>query len=161
MVRFRAMLRSVLAAAALVWLAAVPVAAQIVDVPTGDPVMDKAIKKARDALPAFWARVAKPATGDSGFAVKLAYPKRGTGHEHIWANNVVKAGDSVTATINNDPRDIPDLKNGQKVTVPITMISDWMFYRDGKMHGAQTVRAVLTRLPKAQADDLRARLAPE
>jgi uncharacterized protein YegJ (DUF2314 family) len=156
---------ALLAALALPAVLALPVAplrAQIVDVPTGDAVMDAAIRKARESLDTFWARLATPQPGDEGFAVKIAYPTRAkNSNEHIWANNVVRSGDMVAATINNDPRDIADLKRGQRVNVPISRITDWMYVRDGKFYGAQTLRAVLSRMPKEQADAYRAKLAPE
>jgi uncharacterized protein YegJ (DUF2314 family) len=147
----------------LVSICVVPAAAQqgIVKVPTVDPVMDAAIDKAKASLPTFWSLLASPKNGDKGFAVKIRYDLGGNNSEHIWAGNVVLEGKSVSATINNQPRDIPNLKMGQRVTVPIDRISDWMFIRDDKIHGGQTIRAVLQRLPAEQAAQLKARLAPE
>ena len=67
----------------------------------------------------------------------------------------------VSATINNEPRDIAGLKIGQRVTVPLGQLTDWMYTREGKIHGGQTIRAIIPALPKAQADQYRAMLAPE
>jgi uncharacterized protein YegJ (DUF2314 family) len=140
-----------------------PLAAQIINVPTQDKAMAAAIEKAKATLPSFFERLTKPQPGDDGFAVKIRFDttKRGTDGEHIWANAVVREGDTVSATINNQPRDIPDLKNGQRVTVAVTQLTDWMFMRDGKFHGAYTLRAMLPFMAPDQAKSFRQRLAPE
>lgn len=155
-------LRATLAAFAIVVAPPAGVLAQaIIDIPTGDPVMVAAIDKARTTLPTFWETLANPGPADEGFAVKIYYPTGSKDGEHVWAKDVIRDGEFVSATIDNSPRSIRDLKAGQRVTVSIERLTDWMFFRDGKMHGAQTVRAVLPKLPKAQADALRAQLAPE
>jgi uncharacterized protein YegJ (DUF2314 family) len=143
------------------WLAAAPAVAQIVNVPNDDKVMEAAIKKARDTLPAFWSQVGNKQANESGHSVKLAYPKKGGNHEHIWAEVQSKSGDQVTATISNVPRDVTGIKKDQRVTVPVSMVSDWLYWRDGRLHGAYTLRAVLGRMSKADADNWRAKLAPE
>ncbi len=135
--------------------------AQIIDVPSQNKAMASAISKAKAKLPTFFERLAKPAPGDDGFAIKIRYPTGNTDGEHIWANAVVREGDMVSATINNEPRDIPDLKRGQRVTVPITQLTDWMYTRNGKIHGAYTLRAVLPLMPPDQAKNFRRQLAPE
>jgi uncharacterized protein YegJ (DUF2314 family) len=143
--------------------AVAPASAQVVDVPTRNKSMAAAIDKAKATLPVFFARLAKPEPGDEAFAVKIRYQttKFGADGEHIWANAVVREGDIVSAAINNEPRDILDLKIGQRVTVPLTQLTDWMFIRNGKIHGAYTLRAMLPLMAKDQAADFRRRLAPE
>ena len=37
-------------------------------------------------------------------------------------------------------------------------ISDWMFMRNGKIVGGETIRPLLKAMPKADADALRARM---
>ena len=138
-----------------------PVSAQgTIAVPNEDAVMAAAIGKAQGSLATFWAVVDKPGPTDTKFAVKINYPT-GKGGEHIWASVVKHDAEKVTAVISNDPQAIPDLKRGQTVTVPITQLTDWMFFRDDKIHGGQTIRAVLPKLPPAQAEGLRRMLAPE
>jgi uncharacterized protein YegJ (DUF2314 family) len=135
----------------------------IIDVPNSDQVMAAAIGKARATLPAFWTALKEKRPGDDRFAVKIRYPttKSMSDGEHIWANEVEHTGETVNATINNEPRDIPNLKIGQRVTVPVDQLTDWMFFRNGKMHGAQTVRVLLPKMQKPDADRLRAILAPD
>jgi uncharacterized protein YegJ (DUF2314 family) len=138
-----------------------PAAAQIISVPSDDQAMEAAIAKAQANLPTFWETLAKRQAGDDRFAVKIKYATDGKNGEHIWANDVKRAGANVTATINNTPRNIANLKNGQRVTVPVGRITDWMFFRNGQIHGAQTLRVLLPRMPPEQAAEWKSKLAPE
>jgi uncharacterized protein YegJ (DUF2314 family) len=142
----------------------VPAAAQnITDVSPQNEAVNAAIAKAKSTLPVFFARNAKPQPGDSGFAVKIRYPtgKPDGSGEHLWANNVVRDGDTVTATIANEPREVPSLAKGQRVTVPVSQLTDWMHIRDGKYHGGYTIRALVPFMTPEQAAAMRKRLAPE
>ncbi len=132
-----------------------------INAPTGDPAMDAAIAKARTTLPTFWAALEKPAAADENFAVKIYYETPTGFGEHIWAVAPKRYGDEVAATIDAAPRDVADLKHGQRVTVPIWRLTDWFFFRDGRMHGGQTIRALLPTMPKGEAEKFRAMLAPE
>jgi len=155
-----------LALGTLVLLAAMnmPAAAQnITNVSPENEAVNAAIAKAKGTLPVFFARNAKPQPGDSGFAVKIRYATGradGSG-EHIWANDVARNGATVTATIANEPRDIPNLAKGQRVTVQVSQLTDWMYVRDDKYHGAYTVRALVPFMKPEQAAAMRKRLAPE
>lgn len=48
---------------------------------------------------------------------------------------------------------------GQKWTVKKEDISDWMFMRDGKMHGNYTMRPLLKTMPEREAAQFRSILA--
>jgi uncharacterized protein YegJ (DUF2314 family) len=137
--------------------------AQITEVSPQNKAVNEAIEVAKSQLPVFFQRLANPRPGDSGFLVKIRYEKTPAdgGSEHIWAKDVVRVGDSVSATIDNDPRHIANLQRGQRVTVPISQLTDWLYVRDGKYVGAYTVRALLPFMPTEQAADMRERLAPQ
>lgn len=62
------------------------------------------MEKARQTLPRFFARLANPEPGDSGFLVKISYvTSDGQDTEYIWAGDVAHHGDTVSATIDNVP----------------------------------------------------------
>jgi uncharacterized protein YegJ (DUF2314 family) len=124
--------------------------------------VNASIAKARETLPVFFARLAKPERGDSDFQVKIRYDtSKPPAGEHIWARDVVREGDKVSATIATKPYDIPDLKQGQRVTVPISQLTDWLYVRDNKYHGAYTVRALLPFMKPEDAEQMKRDLAPE
>lgn len=127
-----------------------------------DQAMIDAIAKAQSTLDAFLTRAAKPQRGDSDFSVKIRYDTgKPDDAEYIWASDPVRQGNNVTATIANEPRDIPDLREGQRVTVPLSRIVDWMYWSGGRIYGGYTMRALLPHIPKVDADKFRKVLAPE
>jgi uncharacterized protein YegJ (DUF2314 family) len=58
----------------------------------------------------------------------------------------------------NEPRYLPGKRAGDLVEFGEADISDWMFLRNGKIVGGETIRPLLKSLPKADADALRARM---
>jgi uncharacterized protein YegJ (DUF2314 family) len=139
------------------------VAQSMTNVSSQNEAVNAAIAKAKSTLPLFFARNARPQPGDSAFSVKIRYDtSKGDGSgEHIWANNVIHNGDTVTATIANEPREIPNLAKGQRVTVPVSQLTDWIYTRNGKYHGAYTVRALVPYMKPEEAEAMRKRLGPE
>lgn len=147
--------------AAVIYLAPQAATAQTT-VSTQNEAVNAAIEKAKRTLPDFFARLDKPQRGDTDFQIKIRFvtnqPPNG---EHVWARDVRRDGTNVTATITTVPRNIPDLRQGQRVTVPITQVTDWLVESGGKYHGAYTVRALLPYMNKEEADEMRRSLAPE
>jgi uncharacterized protein YegJ (DUF2314 family) len=147
-------------AAALVALLAGSAAAQTVS--RENQAVNDAIAKAKQTLPVFFARLAKPEPGDSGFMIKIRFEtSKPPSGEHVWARDIVRDGDKVSATIDTDPRDIPNVKRGQRVTVPVSQITDWLYVRNNRYHGAYTVRALLPYMDPKEAEEMRNSLAPE
>nr|WP_249128203.1 DUF2314 domain-containing protein [Bradyrhizobium lablabi] len=131
----------------------------IVDVATGDPEMAAAIAKARATLPAFWASWEAPKSNEDGHSLKVRFPTHGTNGEHIWMAEVKKLpGGRYSGRFANQPRDLPGRRAGDLVEFREAAISDWMYLRNGKIVGGETIRPMLRRMPKAEAEALRARL---
>ncbi len=131
----------------------------IIDIANGDPEMAAAIAKARATLPAFWATYEAPKGSETGFSLKVRFPTHGTSAEHIWMAEVKKLPDGrYSARFANQPRDLPGKRVGDLVQFTEADISDWMFMRNGKIVGGETIRPMLKRMSKADADALRARL---
>ncbi len=126
-----------------------------------DAALAEAVAKARATLPLFWERLEKPASNEENFAVRIRFRTSASGSEDMWAVDVEREGESVAATIDGAPRDVPGVQHGQRVKVPLARIVDWYFFRDGKMHGGQTIRAMLPVLPKRERDKFESMLAPE
>ena len=124
----------------------------LVTAPYDEAEMDAAIQRARDEVDNFLAEL-KAGNGED-FAVKAPIEDSGT-VEHFWLTGITFAGGQFTGTINNDPGLVTNVKFGQEYTLGKTEISDWMFMRDGKMHGNYTMRPLLETLPEAEAAELR------
>ncbi|MGL9623364.1 DUF2314 domain-containing protein [Bradyrhizobium sp. U531] len=130
----------------------------IVDVRTSDPEMNAAIARARGTLPTFWASYASPKPSEEGHSLKVRFNTR-KGGEHIWIAEVKKLPNGgYSGFFANQPRDLPGKRAGDKVEFAEADISDWMFMRNGKIVGGETIKPTLKSLPKADADALRARM---
>ena len=131
---------------------------KVVNVESDDPEMVAAIVKAREALPQFWQFFDKRERGESDFSLKVKITdKRGT--EHFWATDIERRGGKTMGTINNDPNIVASVKLGDRIEIPEADISDWLYMRDGKMVGNETLRPLLKKMPAAEAEKLKKMMA--
>lgn len=131
---------------------------KVVNVEDDDPEMVAAIAEARDTLPQFWQVFDKRERGESDFSLKVKISdKRGT--EHFWATELERRDGKTRGTINNDPNIVASVKLGDRIEIPEADISDWLYMRDGKMVGNETLRPLLKKMPEAEAEKLRKMMA--
>jgi uncharacterized protein YegJ (DUF2314 family) len=131
-----------------------------VGVPTDDPEMAEAIYIARESLPSFWARLQNPASDEEGFALKVAFPNVENSFEHIWLIEIERSGSRISGVVNNTPATVPTLRDGSRLEIDPTRITDWLYLKSRKMVGNYTLRALLKRLPPEDAAYARQLLAP-
>jgi len=118
--------------------------------------MDAAIAKARSEVDAF---IQALTTGQgTDFSVKATIAD-GDKVEHFWLTNVVYSDGKFAGLIGNDPDFVMNVTFGDRITLDKNEISDWLFMRDGKMHGNYTLRPMLATMPKEQAAQYRAMFA--
>lgn len=125
-----------------------------------DPTMNAAIEKARNSLPDFWKMFAAPSPGISDFSLKLGISD-GKMVEHFWCSDIQGDAGKATCTIANEPQNVFTVSNGQTVVVDPAIISDWIYYKDGKIVGGQTIRVMVTRMEPEEAAQTKATLADE
>ena len=159
----RSSLITVMAVVAALGAATVSVRAEdgspVVDVSSGNAEMNAAIAQARATLPKFWASFAAPQPSETGHSLKVRIPYATGKGEHIWVAQVKKARDGVYwGKFANAPRHLPGKRAGDDVEFKDADISDWMFLRNDKIVGGETIRPMLKLMTKADADALRARL---
>ncbi|MCM3869180.1 MAG: DUF2314 domain-containing protein [Pyrinomonadaceae bacterium] len=118
--------------------------------------MDAAITRARSEVDSFIAEMSKGNATD--FAVKVPIQDKEE-TEHFWLTDVVYHNGKFEGVIGNDPGMVTNVKMGQKWTVKKSEISDWLFMRDGKMHGNYTIRPLLKTLSEEEAARYRSILA--
>lgn len=124
---------------------------------SGDPEIAAAVEKARQTLQDFWNMMAAP-QGDVGqFSLKVAIRDPGADiTEHFWLGSLKTLEDGrIEGTINNVPNHAKTVKHGQRYTFETEQITDWMYYRRGKIVGGYTIRPMLKQLPKERADQIR------
>ncbi|MGI8979728.1 MAG: YegJ family protein [Pirellulaceae bacterium] len=118
--------------------------------------MDAAIARARSEVDSFIAEMTKGNGTD--FAVKAPIEDKGE-TEHFWLTDVVYRDGEFAGKIGNEPGSVGKVKLGQPWTIKKEQISDWLFMRDGKMHGNYTLRPLLKTMPENEAAKLRSMLA--
>jgi uncharacterized protein YegJ (DUF2314 family) len=125
-----------------------------VKVEKDDPEMVAAIARARETLPQFWQAFEKHERGESKFALKVKITdKRGT--EHFWATDIARQDDKIMGTIDNDPNIVRSVKQGDRIEISEADISDWLYMREGKMVGNETLKPLLKGMPAAEAEHLK------
>jgi uncharacterized protein YegJ (DUF2314 family) len=124
---------------------------------SGDAEMTAAIEAARQTLPDFWNMFAAPEPDVGQFSLKVAIrdgDKNIT--EHFWLGDLQTQEDGrIEGTINNVPNHVKSVSHGQRYKFGTDQITDWMFYRRGKIVGGHTIRPMLKRLPKERAEQIR------
>ena len=118
--------------------------------------MEAAIARARSEIDSFIAEMSKGTGTD--FSVKVAIEDKDE-TEHFWLKDIVYRNGKFEGVIDNDPGMVSNVKRGQKWSVKKSEISDWLFMRDGKMHGNYTLRPLLKTMPKEKAAKLESMLA--
>lgn len=114
-----------------------------------DGGMNAAIAEARERLPYFWERMARPAAAEQAFTLKVAFPvvSENTAREHIWVDSVRRDGDAFKGALANEPNWMTGKRVGDEVAFTEDMISDWGFARRGKLIGYYTLRVMLDDMP--------------
>jgi uncharacterized protein YegJ (DUF2314 family) len=153
----RIMIAAILLGAASLAGAAPPDHDEVMVSPADDAEMNAARAEAQRRLPEFFAILAAPQANDSTFMLKFDL-NRGEGDaEFIWADNVRVSGSQISGRLANNPIN-PAYAEGQIVVIRRQDINDWGYFRNEVMQGNFTTRVQLTRMPAAQAAQIRRNL---
>ena len=131
---------------------------KVVSVADDDPEMLAAIAKARDTLPEFWTVFDKREHGESGFAMKVKITDK-SGSEHFWATDLERRDGKIMGTINNEPNIVSTVKLGERIVIPESDISDWLYLRGGKMVGNETLKPLLKTMSASEVARAKALMA--
>jgi uncharacterized protein YegJ (DUF2314 family) len=131
----------------------------IVELTSADVDMNAAIARARDTLPTFWASYDTPKPSETGHGLKVRFAVGPDRFEHIWMSEVEKLPDgNFSGRFANQPSDLPDKNEGDQVEFKQADITDWLFIRNGKVVGGESIKLLLKSMPKEQADAMRAQM---
>jgi uncharacterized protein YegJ (DUF2314 family) len=119
-----------------------------------DAEMQAAVAAARNSLNQFWATQEHPGPKERGFALKVAIID-GDKEEHFWLTDVKRDAQTISGVIDNTPALVENVKAGERVEFTEDQIADWVFMRNGKMVGNETMRPLLKRMKPAQAERFR------
>ena len=131
---------------------------KVLSVEQNDAEMNAAIAKARETLPQFWQAFDKRDRGERDFALKVRITDK-NGAEHFWAVGLERRDAKIMGTINNDPNIVRNVKLGDRIEIPEADISDWMYLRDGKMVGNQTIKPLFKQMSASEAQQYKSMMA--
>lgn len=120
--------------------------------------MKAAIAKARETLPKFWDVFDSRGPGEDDFSLKVMITDE-NGTEHFWVIDIERKEDQIFGTINNDPEVVGNVRMAERIQFPEEDISDWTYFRDGKMFGNYTLRALFKQLPQEEVEQYKKILA--
>jgi uncharacterized protein YegJ (DUF2314 family) len=118
--------------------------------------MDDAIALARSTTQKFIEELQNP-KGNS-HSVKAPITDNGE-TEHFWLTDVTYKDGVFNGKIGNEPGMVTNVKIGQDWQINQADISDWMYFRDGKMYGNYTARPLMKAMPEAERKLLESMLA--
>ena len=131
---------------------------KVISVAGDDPAMVAAMARAHETLPQFWQVFEKREHGENEFSLKVKIKDK-RGSEHFWVSELERHDGKTLGTINNDPDTVASVKLGQRIEIPEADISDWLYMRNGKMVGNETIRPLLKTMSKEEAETYKKMMA--
>jgi uncharacterized protein YegJ (DUF2314 family) len=132
---------------------------RVIPIKSADAEMNAAIAKARASLPRFWASYEGHEPSEMGHSLKVRFVLSDNNVEHIWIVDVKKLTDnSYSGRFANTPDGLVGKHMDDITEFNEADISDWLFMRNDKIVGGETLRVLLKDMPKEEADAFRARL---
>jgi uncharacterized protein YegJ (DUF2314 family) len=123
----------------------------VIDMNDEDPVMQKAMERARAGLDDFLKKVSAPPPNTDQYSVKVRV-REGDNQEYLWVSNLKVQGDLWSGRIDNLPM-IRSVKKGQSYSFAKTEIVDWTYVDKSKKKvvGNFTTCALLSKEPSTVA----------
>jgi uncharacterized protein YegJ (DUF2314 family) len=101
---------------------------ETVSVPAGDDAMEAAFAKARATLDGFLTLLDKPPPNTGVYTVKLRIVDPGNREvEFFWVRDLQRDGDGFSGRIDNTPRSVTTVRQGQVMRFTRAEIYDWMY----------------------------------
>lgn len=119
-----------------------------------DPEMQRANERARSTFKYFWREMSwerrRIIPACSMAAVKAPFADDGDlssdAVEHMWLSEIDFDGKVITGELMNSPNNLKSVKQGDKVSMPLSQISDWMMVLVGDVYGGFTVNLMRSRM---------------
>ena len=135
-------------------------------VPTGDPAMADAARKAQAGLDDFLVKLANPPKGteyytlkigiiDDGDGIRLSNNQGLAGVEYFWMTDIASTADGFTALIGNQPDVVHNVVAGQQIAFKKSDIFDWMYFDNGKMKGNYSACPALLKGPREDLEQFK------
>lgn len=120
------------------------VADTVVGARNNDAELAKASAEAKKRWSEFAKAHARPPGGAEGFAAQFAFDAAEGRKETLWIEVLKIDANEVQGKVANEPQYV-SLKLGESVKVPLSRMTDWLYYQDGERIGGFTVDVLLKR----------------
>jgi uncharacterized protein YegJ (DUF2314 family) len=133
-------------------LATGPAEASTVQLGYIDRELARIAEDAQDTLPGFFKALARGA-GAAHFCVKYPLPAdegSGIDREQVWLTGIHFKNGMHYGIIANAPRHLSGVKKGDKIIFDMDAVTDWMYIRDGKIIGGDSIKYLLEQIPEGQ-----------
>ena len=120
-----------------------------------DPLMQRAIKRARQTFRFFWREMAweqkRIVPGLELACVKVAFwdppePTEDSPAEQMWVSDVDCDGKRITGTLINPPNWLTSVSEGDDIDIELNRITDWMYAINNQVYGAFTVNVIRSQM---------------
>lgn len=116
---------------------------ELMFVPKDDPDMAKAMLHAKSTLSDFLEVKNKPSDTQQNFSIKIGIAD-GENKEFFWVGQFEETSSgNFVGILNNEPRSVRNVQNGQKINFKKEDIVDWLYIENGKMKGNFTACALI------------------
>ena len=108
-------------------------------------------QNARNTLNIFFRHQNRPETGEGNFSVKYAFPVDANDDismEQVWIGDIVFREGRYYGIVTSTPIYITGVGRGDRVNFNADLITDWMFTRNDRIIGGQSIRYLLERIPE-------------
>jgi uncharacterized protein YegJ (DUF2314 family) len=130
---------------------------RIVSVDGKDPEMNQAIAEAVKTFPEAWKKIEedsrKPEPALDMVMIKAAFRDPGaTGDdaELMWVGDFTFDGKTIKGELANEPNRLKSVKMGQKVTIPLADLRDWIYFENEKVKGGFTEKLIHKRMSPSE-----------
>ena len=118
-----------------------------------DPDMNVAIQRAQETLPLFIAAFRSPKPTQTDFSIKVKFPYGDDDSiEHMWVSELTLSSDRFEGVLGNEPVYVKDVHLGDRLTVEMKDISDWMIIDGDRMLGGFTLHVLRNNMTESERE---------
>lgn len=114
----------------------------VVQIKDDDEEMLAAVAEAKKTFPKFKAAFEGKGEDEQTFAIKAPITSAGN-TEFIWISVSNLTDDTITGTIDNEPVDLPGIKEGDEVEVSVSELNDWTIMTEDGLEGGFTMKVLM------------------
>jgi uncharacterized protein YegJ (DUF2314 family) len=133
----------------------------VVAVGQNDAEILRIADEARGSLSVFFRHLTRAGAGEGDFSVKYPFAVdagSGADTEQMWLTRIRFRNGQYYGTLASTPVYISGMKKGDRVNFIADNITDWMYVKNGKIIGGQSVKCLLERTPEDRRNEAQNKL---